>query len=523
MKAKTTTTEHPIRAIRRAAVPLVAIETADPAATMQETVKALNGKADDSPICRHDMINGLQGLNEQGRAYAAEVSPGGAIESGNPVECLALLAKTPAKRALFFMCGAAREMEDGQGFNPGMIQALWNLRDPFKASGSTIVLLSPSFRMPPELSRDVVIVTEPLPNREELGRITDSICRDADLPKPEGPEREAIIDTLTGLGAFEAEQTLALSVLPGGKGIDRAGLWERKVRAIEALPGLTVYRGKEKRADVAGNGNALDLLGATITGPMQCSCIVFIDEVDKGMAAAGTDTSGTSQDQLKALLTYLQDNDAVGSSALGPPGTGKTLTAKALAGEHGIPLIMLDLGALKGSLVGQSEANMRAALKIIHAISDGRALWIVACNRDQGLPPELRRRFSFLTFYFDLPTRQEKDAAWKVHTTRLRFQGEPVTLREDQLDRTGIDDTGWTGAEIRNCCLKAYGMGTTLAQAAKSIVPVSKSAADQVLASRKAASGKYISAGRPGVYTYTEQTQDTTATAGRRIDAGKEG
>ena len=47
------------------------------------------------------------------------------------------------------------------------------------------------------------------------------------------------------------------------------------------------------------------------------------------------------------------------------------------------------------------------------------------------------------------------------------------------------DDDGWTGAEIKECCRKAHRLGMTLAEASRYIVPVSRSAAEQVKALRQ--------------------------------------
>lgn len=46
----------------------------------------------------------------------------------------------------------------------------------------------------------------------------------------------------------------------------------------------------------------------------------------------------------------------------GPPGTGKTLAAKHIAATFGVPLYRLDIGAMKGKYVGDSEGNLLAAL-----------------------------------------------------------------------------------------------------------------------------------------------------------------
>ena len=56
--------EHPLKAIRRAGVPLVAYETSDPAQTILSCVKALNGKAETSPVVVWDIVNGQRGMNE---------------------------------------------------------------------------------------------------------------------------------------------------------------------------------------------------------------------------------------------------------------------------------------------------------------------------------------------------------------------------------------------------------------------------------------------------------------------------
>lgn len=46
----------------------------------------------------------------------------------------------------------------------------------------------------------------------------------------------------------------------------------------------------------------------------------------------------------------------------GPPGTGKTMGGKYIAQALGVPLYRLDIGAMKGKYVGDSEGNLNAAL-----------------------------------------------------------------------------------------------------------------------------------------------------------------
>lgn len=512
---------------RACAVPILAIETPDPAATMSGLVKQLNGKAEECPVIVGDIVNGLRAWvnpqtgkpNAAGDAWIQENAPEPALTQ-NPIEALSLMARKPAARGLFFVLGAQRILQDGQGWNAGAVQAIWNLRDVFKASGigATLVLLGASVPLPPELQRDVVIIEEPLPDSEELGRVVDSICADADTAKPEGDDRKRVLDCVRGLGAFEAEQVFSMSLDKSApSGVDFRALWRRKVQAIQATNGLTVYQGPELLQDVGGLDNAKRLYTDTLSGVLECACLVFFDELDKSQSASSSDSSGTTQDQTKTLLTYMQDMDILGGLLLGPPGTGKSLFAKALANTFKLPLIMFDLGAMKSRYVGDSEANMRAAIKVIHAISGGKALFLGACNRDPQLLPELRRRFSYQLLYVDLPNEQERAAAWKIHTEGLRFRGERYTLAPELNDWQKVNADGWTGAEIRNCALKAYAMRVPLTEAAKSIVPISKSAGDQIEAARKAASGKYISASVPGLYVYQAPGQ----AVGRAV-AGKE-
>jgi hypothetical protein len=121
-------------------------------------------------------------------------------------------------------------------------------------------------------------------------------------------------------------------------------------------------------------------------------------------------------------------------------------------------------------------------------------LFIAACNSIASLLPELRRRFTLGTFFLDLPTGDECETIWGVYFKKYNVSG--------QLP----DDEGWTDAEIKECCRKAHRLGITLMQAARCVVPVSRSAAEQIKALRQMASGKFISASTPSVYQYQENS-----------------
>jgi len=148
---------------------------------------------------------------------------------------------------------------------------------------------------------------------------------------------------------------------------------------------------------------------------------------------------------------------------------------------------------MQSALVGSSGERLRSALKVVDAVTNGRSLWIATCNSIGALPPELRRRFTLGMFFFDLPSADERAAIWNIYLGKYGVSGEMP------------DDDGWTGAEIKECCRKAYRLKFTLREASEYIIPVSRSAADQIRTLRQQASGKFISASTPGVY----QSQET--------------
>src|SRR5437764_8821505 len=92
-----------------------------------------------------------------------------------------------------------------------------------------------------------------------------------------------------------------------------------------------------------------------------------------------------------------------------------------------------------------------------------RMLFIATCNSISSLRPELRRRFTLGTFFFDLPTAEERDAIWRIYLKKFGVNGELP------------DDEGWTGAEIKECCRKAARLRISLHESASYIVPMSRS------------------------------------------------
>lgn len=505
---------------RKAGVPLVAIETADPAAAMVKCARSLNGKEEVTPFIRQDIIRGMTSLNKPGAKVLSQLDGIDAASITSPTECLALLVSQADKfrytpddnepdtkvAAVVFIVHANRFLDD-----TGFMQAAWNARDAWEGIGGTIVLLGPSLKLPVELKNDIVIISEPLPDHVELDGILTSITKEAQLDEEKITDREIVVDTMSGTSAFGARQILAMSITANG--VDGDQLWERKRKMIEQCEGLSVYKGTSSFANLGGLTDIKNYLTDILTsGTTPVRAIGFFDEIEKAFAGAtdGGLDGGTSKDQLNATLRVMQDFDIPGLILVGHGGTGKSEIAKAAGGIAKCPTIDFDLGAMKAGIVGQSEARIRAAMEVFKAVSQGKGLFIATCNKITTLPPELRRRFTLGTYFVDLPGPEEREKIWPIWTKRFE-------LKASQIKTTPECD-GWTGAEIRACCSIAYRTGRTLGEAAKRVVPICKSAPEAIEALRRLASGKFIDATKGGVYKYEPKADGTSAPQGRRIE-----
>ena len=169
---------------------------------------------------------------------------------------------------------------------------------------------------------------------------------------------------------------------------------------------------------------------------------------------------------------------------VGVPGCGKSLSAKAISAEWRLPLYRLDLGAILGQYVGQSEGRLREALDTadrvapcvlwIDEIEKGLAgqndstgvsrrlvgqflfwlqesrhrVFVVATSNDvRSLPPELLRKGRFDELFFvDLPEAPDRQEIIDMYYRRyVRQQPEPELV--DKL--VGLSE-GFAGSDIES-------------------------------------------------------------------------
>jgi hypothetical protein len=380
--------------------------------------------------------------------------------------------------------------------SPEIVQALIRQITLGKQHRCFVIILAPVVDLPKELEKLFVVVEHDLPTREQLQEIAAGVAtEEGDLPA--GDELAQVLNAAAGLTRYEAEGASSLSLVRDGS-IRPKAVWGIKSQQLKKSGLVTLHQGNERFDQLGG----LESLKAFCTRAMRCP---------------------HQQDPLRRPRGVL---------LLGVPGTGKSAIAKALGNEVARPTLTLDIGKLMGSLVGQSEANIRQALKIIDAMQPAvvmideveKALagaasggqtdsgvsarlfgtfltWLndhesdvfVVCtaNRVDILPPEFSRAERFdAVFFLDLPNRQQRGRVWEIY----------LELFGLDADQTMPQDDGWTGAEIRACCRLAVLLDVPLVEAAENVVPVSVTAAESVEKLRKWATGRCLSASQPGIY-----------------------
>ena len=511
------------RAARRASAPLIAVRTADPA----QTERGITDTYTQDPILSWDICRGCQWVNQAGFAVVwrllldkgeYETVPKSAVEfesvreelmlkTANLPELLGRANRFPSRTVLF--------IQNAQMYfrKEDVVQGIWNLRDTFKANGRTLVLLgTPGMTLPAELAQDTVILDEPLPSTAELAGIVKAQFEAAGADEPDEKTLNRAVDAVCGLAAFPAEQCVAMSFHRRGEAIelDTEAVWERKRKMVENAKGLSVWRGGETFAEVGGVETIKTFLTDLIRGEDPPRLLVLLDEFEKAMAGSeGSDTSGTAQEMHGTLLSEMEDREYTGLIFIGVAGSSKSHLVKCAGATFGTPVVSMQISQMKEKYVGSSNENLVQALAAIRAISQGRALFIATCNGMVNLSGPLKRRFNLGTWMFDLPTAEERLKIWPIHLKRWRLTEKNYELPPDD---------GWTGAEIRNCCMVAWKTRRSLVEASMFVTPQVRIDAENIDKLRQQANGRYLSASVPGFYQYSRTAAATvTAMAGNGL------
>lgn len=268
---------------RERGTPIICIKTFDAALTIasitKECSKMMDGK--DSPIFSWDCIRGVQPVNDLAKPICKQNFDPKSNDTTNPVAALEAAATLP-ERSIFICMNAHRGLVPD--VNPNWVQAVWNLRNPFKTNFRTLVLLCPDVIFPAELAQDITVLDEPLPNADRLRSIVLESFKNAREKAPDDVVVDKAVDAVSGLSIFAAEQVVTMSLRrdQDTKKIDLnlEELWSRKSQMIEQTPGLSVYKGPETFDRIGGYQNIKTFLTRIIKGKRRPNGIVFIDEIN---------------------------------------------------------------------------------------------------------------------------------------------------------------------------------------------------------------------------------------------------
>ena len=368
-----------------------------------------------------------------------------------------------------------------------------------RESAQTLVVLSPSGDVPAELSNHTMLIEWPLPDREEMSQILKSAVeplRDDVKKKALGEKSEAAVDAAVGLSEEEAKACYAKSLVKTSR-IDPAIIAQEKKRVIA----------REK-------------------------VLEWMDPIPGGLEAVG------GLDYLKKWLrsraaSYSPEARAFGlpmpkgAIFVGVSGCGKTLMAKATAAAWEVPLVRFDFGALKSKFVGDSEARIRAAYRVIEAMgrcvvlideiekglqgatsgsADGgvsadalgsfltwmqerqsEAFVVATANGIENMPPELLRKGRFDEIFFvDLPNLNERK---EILATALRAHKREL-LPPKAMSAVAAACNEFTGAEVASLVPEALFAAFAddqreitrddLIMAAADVVPLIKTAPEKI-------------------------------------------
>lgn len=345
--------------------------------------------------------------------------------------------------------------------DPAVVRKIREVALYLKNSYKTLILVSPTLRLPLELEKEISVVDFGLPNREHimelLNRTTAEVAKNANINiNLTDSAKEALVNAAMGLTINEAENVFAKTLVKTG-GLSEKDvpiILSEKEQIIRKSGMLEYYPASEQFSNVGGMEELKDWLRKR--------------------------KSAFTADARKFGLP-----NPKGALLIGVQGCGKSLCAKALASMWGVPLLRLDLGKVFSSLVGSSEENVRQAVRVAESVAPA-ILWmdeiekafagtqsssfsdagttsrvfgtfitwlqektspvfvIATANNISQLPPELLRKGRFDEIFFvDLPDKQDRADIFKIHIVKRSRDPELF-----DLEKLAEAADGFSGAEI---------------------------------------------------------------------------
>ena len=413
------------------------------------------------------------------------------------LEALALIHEAP-EYTTFLMKDFHVYMKDSR-----VVRLMRDLAGRLRGRAQTLFIVSPTLNLPVELEKDVSVMEFPFPEaadiEKQVNHAVESVKDNPNVNVDLTPELlEMIVRSAQGLTADEIESALARSFVEK-KTLSVDQIIEEKKQIVRKTGILQFYPADAGLNDVGGH----DLLKEWL----QLRAKSFTDAA----RAFG--------------IPYPK-----GVLLLGVQGCGKSLVAKAISAAYSLPMLKMDVGRVFGSLVGQSEDNMRRAIRIAESlapcilwidelekgfagmsgsgVSDSgttarvfstfltwmqektKPVFIVATANDvSALPPELLRKGRFDEIFFvDLPDLEERKDIFNIHLSKRNR--DPKKFKVSEL---AAETDGFSGAEIEQVVVgalnRAFDKGreiktSDLTDEAEAQVPLSTTMAEDISALR---------------------------------------
>ena len=409
------------------------------------------------------------------------------------------------------------------GVDYNIIRSLKDLMPNLKQSRvpKNIIFVSPVFTIPDDLKKDVTVMDFSLPTEEEIEEVLNEIITanqggNLEINLNEN-DKESLIKAAVGLTLQEAENAFARAMVNDGRlnAEDIDLVLKEKSQVIKKNELLEYVDSDVNIDDVGGLENLKK----------------WLVKRDKSWLDSAKDYGLPSPKGV--LLT-------------GVPGCGKSLIAKSISSMWHLPLLRFDVSKVFNMYVGNSESNMREAIKTAEAISpcilwideiekgfsglgnggDGgtssrifgtflswmqektKPVFVVAtANNISGLPSEMMRKGRFdEIFFIDLPTFNERKQIFKVHL-QSRLKKPKVIgdfkIDEDTLNKLAELTEGFGGAEIEQIVIMglfdAFAENRSITMndfenAINNTVPLSVTQAEQIRAIREWANIRAVAA-----------------------------
>jgi hypothetical protein len=399
---------------------------------------------------------------------------------------------------------------------PATLRLLRETAQEFAGSSRTIVLVGPAMPTRPELEDIQVRFDFALPGPDELRELLRRVARRYTKESSarvalSRDDAEGIVGDLQGLTMFEAERALARALVE-----DNALTAEDRPRIRETKKTLVEGGGLIEFVPSPGG---LDQLGG----------------LEKLKRWIGTRRVGFLPEAGAPPL-----DPPKGILLIGVQGCGKSIAAKAVAATWGLPLLALDAGKLLAPYIGESERNLREALRRVERMapcvlwideiekafatgrsgdSDGgvsrrlvgtlltwmqerasRVFIVATANSVAELPPEMMRKGRVdEVFFVDLPEAPARKEIFRLHL--LRRGEDPARFDLDALAR---EASGFSGAEIEQAVVSAlyearsgrFALDTNaILVTMRSTRPLSVLRAETIDALRSWATGRCVPAG----------------------------